>query len=191
MKISQLKAGMQSMAAVFGFAMVLTACNNSDESVNNSTTATGEKAGESNTINAASSTGSARKKAGKVSTVPMTSGNESAKIEKDQSGIYTRAEVAPSYAGGEAYLQDYILHNIEYPDEAIDNNVEGVVRVQFAVDENGNVTNVSTLGNKLGYGLEEEAMKVVAAMPRWVPGEVKGKKVKVWRTLPINYQLES
>jgi TonB family protein len=105
-------------------------------------------------------------------------------------GYYNRTEVLPAYSGGQTALENYINNNIQYPQDAIDNNVEGVVKVQFGVDENGNVINVSTVGNKIGYGLEEEAIRVVSKMPKWTPGQIKGKNVKTWRTLPINYRLE-
>lgn len=113
------------------------------------------------------------------------------KVEKDKSGIYMRAEMAPAYPGGQNGLNEYITQNIEYPADAIDNSIEGTVYVQFAVDEKGKVSQVRTAGAKLGYGLEEEAVRVVSNMPAWTPGQVNGKKVKVWRTLPIVYRLES
>ncbi|PZR29630.1 MAG: hypothetical protein DI535_02665 [Citrobacter freundii] len=199
MKFNQLKTGIQAMATVFGFSLIMVACNNNDESANNSTTATGESTADSmsaaktndldsaNRTPSGSSTTAAAKRKGRAS-ASMKADDAAVKIEKDKMGIYTRAEVSPNYGGN---LESYIQDNIQYPQDAIDNNIEGTVQVQFAVDENGKVTNVSTLGNKLGYGLEEEAIKVVSAMPKWTPGQVKGKKVKTWRTLPIVYQLES
>ncbi|RYE48813.1 MAG: energy transducer TonB [Sphingobacteriales bacterium] len=192
MTFNQLKTGVKGMAAVVGFSILLTACNNNDESANNSTTATGDKVADTSGTAASDATVKApKKKSGKITTAAMTADDPSIKIEKDKMGIYTRTEISPEYVGGQSSLQDYIVNNLQYPQDAIDNNVEGVVRVQFAVDEKGNVSNVSTLGNKLGYGLEEEAIKVVSSMPKWAPGKVKGKNVKTWRTLPINYQLES
>jgi periplasmic protein TonB len=195
MKFSQLKTGIQGIAAVLGFSLVMIACNNNDESANNSTTATGESTADSiNKANASGANGSATangtaaaKKKGRAS-ASMKADDATAKIEKDKMGIYTRAEVAPAYAGN---LESYVQDNIQYPQEAIDNDMQGTVQVQFAIDEKGNITNVSTLGTKLGYGLEEEAIKVVQNMPKWTPGQVKGKNVKTWRTLPIVYQLES
>ena len=190
MNFNQLKTGLQGMAAVFGFSLLITACNNNDESANNSTTATGDKIADTSAT-APNTTGSvAKKRSGKVRTTSM-SDDPSMKIEKDKMGIYTRTELAPAYAGGQSNLEDYVVNNLQYPQDAIDNNMEGTIQVRFAVDEKGNVTNVSTLGNKLGYGLEEEAIRVVSAMPKWTPGQVKGKNVKTWRTLPITYQLES
>ena len=112
-------------------------------------------------------------------------------MEVDKQGYYNRTEVLPAYKGGQSALENYIMNNIEYPQEAIDNNIEGTVSIHFAVDEQGNISNVKAMGNKLGYGLEEEAVRVVSKMPKWSPGQVKGKNVKTWRTLPITYRLES
>lgn len=189
MNFNQLKIGLQGMAAVFGFSLVMVSCNNADESANNSTT---DKAGDTATavISPDTTQKAVKKRSGKITSKSMAD-DLSVKIAKDKMGIYTRTEVAPAYAGGQSGLDDYIVNNIQYPQDAIDNNVEGTVTVQFAVDEKGNITNVSTLGNKLGYGLEEEAIKVVSNMPKWTPGQVKGKNVKTWRILPVTYQLES
>ena len=62
--------------------------------------------------------------------------------------------------------------------------------MEFGIDENGNISGVKTLGTKLGYGLEEEAIKVISGMPAWTSGTVKGKNVKTRMILPITYRLE-
>ena len=133
----------------------------------------------------------AKKKTGKASMGITVNTDANTKIEKDKMGYYNRTEVLPAYKGGQSALETYINNNIEYPQDAIDNNTEGTVNVQFAVDEQGNISNVKTIGNKIGYGLEEEAIKVVSKMPQWTAGQVKGKNVKTWRILPITYKLES
>jgi periplasmic protein TonB len=189
MNFNQLKNGMTGLATAIALSAMVMACND-DKSGNNST---GSSDSNKDTVAANATTTDnmvAKKKSGKVSTT-VTADDQSKKIEMDKMGYYNRTEVAPAYAGGQSGLEDYINSKIEYPQDAIDNNVEGVVNVQFAVDEKGNVSNVTTVGNKLGYGLEEQAIKVVSQMPKWTPGTVKGKNVKTWRTLPINYRLES
>lgn len=113
------------------------------------------------------------------------------KMSSDKTGYYNYAEVAPTFRGGQGAIEDYINNNIEYPQQAIDNNVEGTVRVQFGVDENGNVSQVTTIGNRLGYGLEEEAVRVVSNMAKWSPGQVKGKSVRTKMVIPITYRIES
>ena len=177
---------------IFSIGAFLASCN--DDSGNNSTS----KDDSSGTSNSSSTSGdtsknnmTTKKKTGKVSTQANADANANSKIEKDKMGYYTATEVLPAYNGGQNALENYITNNIEYPQQAIDNSTEGTVSVQFLVDDKGNVSNVTTIGNKLGYGLEEEAIRVVSKMPQWTPGQVKGKNVKTWRTLPITYKLES
>ena len=126
---------------------------------------------------------------GKVSTnmeSPKASGNEEA---TDTEGYYTN--VYPSYPGGNNALAGFFEKNIQYPLQASDNGVEGTVNISFTVDENGKVAGVKTTNSRLGYGLEEEALRVFNKMPRWKPGSLKGKNVKTRYTLPVRFQLES
>jgi len=201
MIVSNLKRKITGIATVALFSLFAISCNDEKTSGDNSsdTTTAGDTtmsnnpdnpAATNSTPGAKSTTDPAKRRTGRASAT-MAADDEKVKVEMDKAGVYTRAEVAPAYPGGQSGLDDYITSNIEYPSDAIDNNVEGTVYVQFAVDNNGKVSNVTTMGNKLGYGLEEEAVKVVSAMPAWTPGQVKGKKVKTWRTLPIVYKLES
>jgi periplasmic protein TonB len=185
MNFNQLNTLIKSCFVFSASALLFVSCNN-DKSANSST----PEVSKDTTISTEQGSVVAKtKKSGKVST-SASADDTKVKMEKDKMGYYNRTEVLPSYKGGENAIENYITNNIEYPQDAIDNNVEGVVNVQFGVDENGNISNVSTVGNKIGHGLEEEAIKVVSKMPKWTPGKVKGKNVKTWRTLPINYKLE-
>lgn len=184
MTFNQLNVVFKQCVVISVCAFLFSACND-EKSANNSTPGS-----EVDTSVAATRTDVKKvKKSGKVST-SSTAVDEKMKMEKDKMGYYNRTEVLPAYNGGQSAMESYIVNTIEYPQYAIDNNAEGVITVQFGVDENGNVSNVSTVGNKIGYGLEEEAIRVVSKMPKWTPGQVKGKNVKTWRTLPINYRLE-
>jgi TonB family protein len=111
------------------------------------------------------------------------------KIQADREGIYNRADIMPSYPGGEKELRRFIEKNIEYPQQALDNETEGTVKIGFAVDEQGNIYRPSVTTPYLGSGLEEEALRVVKLMPKWLPGQIKGKNVKTRFTLPITYQI--
>lgn len=184
MKFNQLKKMTRLSLAICTSAILFISCND-DKSANNSTTDNTEV----DTVAKAPVTVTKAKKSGKAKAA-VAADDTKLKMEKDKQGYYNRTEVAPAFNGGDAAIENFVTNNIEYPQDAIDNNVEGTVIVQFGVDENGNVSNVSTVGNKLGHGLEEEAIRVVNKMPKWKPGQVKGKNVKVWRTLPINYRLE-
>jgi len=96
----------------------------------------------------------------------------------------------PAYPGGQNALEDYMNNNVEYPQNAMDNNSEVTVNVQFVVDENGKVRDAKVVGKELGSGLDEEAVKVVSNMPKWTAGKVKGKNVKTRIVLPVTYKLE-
>lgn len=115
---------------------------------------------------------------------------KSKKAEADKNGVYTYTDVAPAFPGGQSAIENYINNHIEYPQTALDDNVEGRSGVSFVVNENGKVTDVHTVGAKIGSGLDEEAERVVASMPKWTPGTVKGKPVKTRMTLPIVFQIE-
>ncbi|MEO7264133.1 MAG: energy transducer TonB [Ferruginibacter sp.] len=108
----------------------------------------------------------------------------------DNSGTYTAAEVMPVFPGGYKGMQRYFDNTLTYPEEATNQGVEGTVMVNFIVDENGKLISPTVSGNKLGYGLEEEALRVVSNMPAWTPGTVKGKKVKTKFNLPVRFQIE-
>ena len=100
-----------------------------------------------------------------------------------------KVEVMPSFPGGETSLNKFVEDNLQYPEEALENNVEGRVLITFDVDETGKIYRPNVVSNKLGYGLEEEALKVIKSMPQWNPGRLQGKNVKTTFTLPIVYQL--
>jgi protein TonB len=111
------------------------------------------------------------------------------KMEKDKEGIYSRAEKMPEYPGGQAAISKFVENNINYPQDAIDQNTEGTVNVSFVVDEKGKVMNPSVAGKSIGSGLDQEAIKVVQQMPEWKPGLVKGKPVKTRLSLPVTFKL--
>jgi TonB family protein len=124
---------------------------------------------------------------GKVTISPAP--KSTAKMEMDNTGVYTNVEVIPSFPGGYAGMQKYFDDNLAYPADASGEGVEGVVNVTFTVDENGKLTAAKTMGDKLGYGLEEEALRVINKMPAWTPGKLKGQNVKTRYTLPVRFQL--
>jgi len=103
---------------------------------------------------------------------------------------FTFVEVMPSFPGGEEALAKFLKKNVNYPNMAIENGIQGKVFVQFVVDWEGNITDVKTVGAVKGGGLEQEAMRVVKAMPKWKPGKQNGSAVNVQFNLPVGFQLE-
>ena len=113
---------------------------------------------------------------------------------KDASGklVYYKAEVDPSYAGGQDALETYLRDNLKYPKEAQENGIEGTVFVEFVINENGKVREVvasDVVGENVDSSLKEEAVRVVAAMPGWKAGIQHGKPVDVSFSIPITFEL--
>lgn len=178
-------------ALLFGSILIFSCGNSSNKNTSETATTITTSMNDSAAMKMkADSIAAAHKRKGSA-TVKEQAENASLKMTKDKYGIYNRAEVMPQYPGGQATLDNYIQTSIQYPQQALNNDKEGTVFVKFAIDENGKVINATILGHPLGYGLDEEALRVVNDMPNWTPGKIKGKPVKVYYTLPIAYTLQS
>jgi len=106
--------------------------------------------------------------------------------------VYNKAEVAPSFTGGNKAMMAYISDNVQFPKEAKENGVEGTVFVDFIIDEKGNVREVEVIeatSEEAIQSFREEAIRVVSSMPKWIPGRQRGKPVDVKFTLPITFQI--
>lgn len=95
----------------------------------------------------------------------------------------------PRFPGGKAALQRYISDHMSYPFDALKHNIQGKVNVEFVVDKDGTLTEIKTMGKKLGYGLEEQAIKIFQEMPKWVPGRQDGIAVPVYMMIPILFTI--
>jgi TonB family protein len=123
-------------------------------------------------------------------TIPAAPVNKTERMQPDAKGYYNYTQTSPAFPGGQSSLEDYINRQVTYPEDALENDVQGTVMVRFTIDENGKVGNVQTAGNQFGHGLEDAAMKVISQMPKWTPGTVNGKKVKGWYTIPVTFKIE-
>lgn len=86
----------------------------------------------------------------------------------------------------------YLNSNLRYPNGAREAEIEGRISVKFVVEKDGSITNVSVVrGGNLGYGLPEEAIRVVKASPKWKPGMQSGHAVRSYMTVPITFKLEN
>ncbi|MDI1356258.1 MAG: energy transducer TonB [bacterium] len=107
---------------------------------------------------------------------------------KTVKGAY-EVDSQPEFEGGLSALYHFISSHMRYPARASEEGVEGVVYVKFVVDESGEVGSLSLL-NHLGYGLDEEAARVVSMIPKFKkPAMAQGEAVKVYFQLPIRYRL--
>jgi len=103
--------------------------------------------------------------------------------------IFNVVDDMPKYPGGDEALRDYLQSSIEYPDVAIESNIEGKVYVSFVVDTNGAVKYARVIRG-VDTNLDKEALRVVNNMPTWIPGKQKGVPVNVNYTVPIKFALE-
>ena len=103
--------------------------------------------------------------------------------------IFTVVEEQPGYPGGDEARIKYLQDNIKYPDEAKELGVQGKVFVTFVVEVDGSITDVRVLRG-IGAGCDEEAIRVVRGMPKWVPGKQRGVPVRVQFNLPIKFTLQ-
>jgi len=99
---------------------------------------------------------------------------------------YLRKNV--SFPGGQSELEQFLNLNLRYPNKAIENKISGEVIVSFLLDEKGDISAAMIL-KSLGYGCDEEALRVVGLMPRWEPAVLDGEPIKVKYILPIVFEL--
>jgi protein TonB len=116
-----------------------------------------------------------------------TEGDGKEEVEAPQQ-IFTIVEQMPEFPGGEEKLFEYLGKNIKYPSMARENGITGTVYVTFVVEGNGEISDVKKLRG-IGGGCDEEAMRVVKAMPSWKAGKQNGKSVRVQYNLPIKFTL--
>lgn len=96
----------------------------------------------------------------------------------------------PSFPGGEDSLKHFLVSNLQYPSNAKDSNIEGTVYISFVVEQDGKISNVKPI-KYIGFGLDEEAIRVVSMMPDWTPGYLGGKPVRTQLCIPIRYVLDN
>jgi TonB family protein len=100
--------------------------------------------------------------------------------------IFAVVEKMPEFPGGKKALMNYLKENIHYPEQAKKEGIHGRVFVNFIVEKDGSISGVKILRG-IGHGCDEETVRVVRAMPKWVPGEQRGQKVRVSFNLPIKF----
>ena len=106
--------------------------------------------------------------------------------KKSPKKVYEYIENMPTFNGN---LNQWLLQNMKYPVEAMNKKEQGKVIVQFIVSENGEVSEPKII-RSVSPALDEEACRIVLAMPKWNPGKLKGKPVAVRYMLPITFRLQ-
>jgi TonB family protein len=122
---------------------------------------------------------------------PKTALNTSpaSKIPGLPDAIFTQVEQQPGFPGGNAACVKYLQTTIKYPAEARKNKVQGRVITSFVVMKDGSIGDVKVVRG-IGFGADEEAVRVIKNMPKWFPGMQNGQPVNVQYTLPISFTLD-
>ncbi len=108
-------------------------------------------------------------------------------VEDDE--VFLIVEKMPQFPGGEIDLKAFISQNVQYPQLARENDIQGKVYIRFQVMKDGSIGEVQVIRgvDKL---LDDEAIRVIKLLPKFKPGMQRGKAVAVWYTVPVNFVLK-
>ena len=110
-------------------------------------------------------------------------------VSQKNEEVFDVVEQMPEYPGGMQALFEFLSQNIKYPEDAQKQKVEGRVIVTFVVETDGSISNVEVAKHAFP-SLDNEAVRVIQAMPNWTPGKQSGKVVRVKYTVPIVFNLK-
>lgn len=115
---------------------------------------------------------------------------ESPNGDVDLEEVYQNAEKMPEFIGGIKKFRDFLSNNLVYPEWEKAQKIEGNVFVTFIIEKDGSVSTLKVVRAPFGSkNLSDEAVRVLRLMPKWIPGEIEGEKVRVSYTLPIMFKL--
>jgi len=100
--------------------------------------------------------------------------------------IFLVVQHFPEFPGGEDARHRFIAENLRYPLRALEAGIQGIVFVSFIVEKDGSITDVRVIRG-VGGGLDEEVVRVVESMPKWIPGRQGDKPVRVQFTMPFRF----
>ena len=110
-------------------------------------------------------------------------------VDSTHQDVFNVVEDMPQFPGGATKLFEYLAQNINYPTEAEKANIQGRVIVTFVVEKDGSISNAKVV-KSVAPSLDAEALRVINAMPNWIPGKQNGKEVRVKYTVPISFHLQ-
>ncbi|MFZ4398840.1 MAG: TonB family protein [Bacteroidales bacterium] len=117
--------------------------------------------------------------------IPIVAKKEEEVVDNE---IFKVVQFEPEYIGGEEERIMFLRKNVVYPQLARETGIQGTVFLTFIIEKDGGISNVQILRG-IGGGCDEEATRVVNAMPKWKPGKQRDKAVRVQFTLPIKFIL--
>ena len=96
--------------------------------------------------------------------------------------------VMPKFPDGDEGLSQYLSNEIRYPRYSRRNNIEGRVYIEFAIEIDGSISDIKIL-RSVSAEIDNEAIRVVNEMPKWIPGKEDGEIEKVYYRVPITFRL--
>lgn len=123
----------------------------------------------------------------KGATTPGDSIKNQIPPKKDTIAQETR-RVPPSYFNDEQAIYAYLLRNVVYPQAAREKLIQGTVVVSLYIDTLGHVESPAIVSG-IGYGCDEETLRVIGNMPSWTPGKINGRPARMKVTLPVRFRL--
>jgi len=109
--------------------------------------------------------------------------------EEDENYVFVTVEKMPEFPGGDVALLKWISEHINYPTIAAENGIQGRVACNFVVNADGSVSDVQVT-KPLDPNLDKEAIRVLKMLPRFKPGEQRGKPVRVKYSVPVRFKLQ-
>lgn len=100
---------------------------------------------------------------------------------------FSETDSPPHFPGGKYKMKKFLKDNTLFPQEAYNKRIAGQVTVGFFIEKDGTLSNIHVI-NSLGYGCDEEAVRLISSMPYWTPGIFQGDTVKVFHTLQIPFE---
>ncbi len=110
---------------------------------------------------------------------------------EDYDKTFVKVEIESEYPGGIPAWQRYLNRSFHYPEDGINNEIQGVVVVQFIVDKEGKVSDVEAISGPEQGGLREEAIRVIRNSGAWIPAIQNGRKVRSYKKQPVIFQLRA
>ncbi len=110
-------------------------------------------------------------------------------VEEEVDEIFTVVEQQSEPVGGNEAFQRYLAENLAYPNKAARLGIQGRVFVKFVVEKDGSLTDIQIVKG-IGAGCDEEAIRVISKAAKWKPGKQRGKTVRTYRIIPINFVLK-
>jgi protein TonB len=109
--------------------------------------------------------------------------------DPDQEIFIDRYNV-PEFPGGQKALFEYLANNVHYPEQAVKDSIEDRVIVQFLVQADGTITDIEVVRSKGYPEFDEEAVRVISEMPKWVWKHDLGESAPMRYFVPVNFKLQ-